>query len=91
MIKINSKNRCKCHPHVVKIWHATALKETFTYDYINILICRYHVPRSFLKSTENVLVLMEEFGGDPLHISVETISLTNLCQPSFISNHYIPS
>ncbi|ESR45334.1 hypothetical protein CICLE_v10000420mg [Citrus x clementina] len=51
----------------------------------------YHVPRSFLKSTENVLVLMEEFGGDPLHISVETISLTNLCQPSFISNHYIPS
>ncbi|KAJ4715231.1 Beta-galactosidase [Melia azedarach] len=46
----------------------------------------YHVPRSFLKISENLLVLVEEFTGDPLQISLNTISVTNLNQP--ISYHY---
>ncbi|TKY60458.1 Beta-galactosidase 16 [Spatholobus suberectus] len=38
----------------------------------------YHVPRSFLKDTENVLVLLEEGGGNPLQISLNTVSSTNI-------------
>ncbi|KAJ0041462.1 hypothetical protein Pint_27447 [Pistacia integerrima] len=48
----------------------------------------YHVPRSFLQTTGNLLVLLEEFQGDPLQISLNTISVTNLHQP--ISNYPIP-
>ncbi|XP_068653688.1 beta-galactosidase 6-like [Aristolochia californica] len=38
----------------------------------------YHVPRSFFKSTGNLLVLFEEVGGDPTKISVEAISRKNI-------------
>ncbi|XP_044470349.1 beta-galactosidase 6-like [Mangifera indica] len=41
----------------------------------------YHVPRSFLQTTGNSLILLEEFQGDPLQISLDTISVTNLHQP----------
>ncbi|KAL9233365.1 hypothetical protein vseg_008379 [Gypsophila vaccaria] len=37
----------------------------------------YHIPRSFLKPSENLLVLLEEIGGDPSRISVDTISTTS--------------
>ncbi|XP_074307939.1 beta-galactosidase 6 isoform X1 [Silene latifolia] len=37
----------------------------------------YHVPRSFLKPTENLVVVLEEIGGDPLGISVDTISISS--------------
>ncbi|XP_076919131.1 beta-galactosidase 8-like [Bidens hawaiensis] len=39
----------------------------------------YHVPRSWLKSTGNVLVLFEEIGGDPTQISFVTQELESLC------------
>ncbi|EYU41564.1 hypothetical protein ABFS82_10G046800 [Erythranthe guttata] len=36
----------------------------------------YHVPRSFLNEEEdNTLVLFEEFGGNPTHISVRTVTV----------------
>ncbi|KAJ1405028.1 Glycoside hydrolase, family 35 [Sesbania bispinosa] len=38
----------------------------------------YHLPRSFLKDTGNVLVFFEEWGGNPLGISLNTVSTTNL-------------
>ncbi|XP_057435634.1 beta-galactosidase 7-like [Lotus japonicus] len=40
----------------------------------------YHVTRSFLKDkANNTLVLVEEGGGNPLHISINTVSaLTDL-------------
>ncbi|CAJ2641457.1 unnamed protein product [Trifolium pratense] len=38
----------------------------------------YHVPRSFLKDSENILVLLEEGGGNPLGISLNTVSVTDL-------------
>ncbi|KAK7318411.1 hypothetical protein RJT34_03111 [Clitoria ternatea] len=40
----------------------------------------YHVPRSFLKETGNVLVLFEEGGANPLRISLNTISTTDVQQ-----------
>ncbi|XP_073315759.1 beta-galactosidase 16-like [Primulina huaijiensis] len=38
---------------------------------------RYHIPRSFLKPTNNQLVLFEEETGNPLGVSVETVSIAN--------------
>lgn len=41
--------------------------------------CSYHVPRSWLKPTDNVLVLFEEIGGDPTKISFATRQMESLC------------
>lgn len=40
---------------------------------------RYHVPRSFLQRGGNTLVLFEEVGGDPTHISFAKRHLGSLC------------
>nr|GME21068.1 beta-galactosidase 8 [Ipomoea batatas] len=42
------------------------------------LIC-YHVPRSWLKSSGNVLVVFEEVGGDPTKLSFATREVGSLC------------
>ncbi|KAG5528973.1 hypothetical protein RHGRI_029586 [Rhododendron griersonianum] len=42
----------------------------------------YHVPRSFLIPSANLLVLFEEVGGDPLHISLDAITISS------VQNHY---
>ncbi|XAR59765.1 Beta-galactosidase [Bertholletia excelsa] len=39
----------------------------------------YHVPRSWLKSSGNSLVLFEEMGGDPTQISFATRQIRSLC------------
>ncbi|KAK6144452.1 hypothetical protein DH2020_021272 [Rehmannia glutinosa] len=39
----------------------------------------YHVPRSWLKPSANVLVLFEEMGGDPTQISFLTRETKNIC------------
>ncbi|XP_052196199.1 beta-galactosidase 3 [Diospyros lotus] len=39
----------------------------------------YHVPRSWLKPTQNLLVLFEELGGDPTRISLVKRSVTGVC------------
>ncbi|KAI7732050.1 hypothetical protein M8C21_022941 [Ambrosia artemisiifolia] len=39
----------------------------------------YHVPRSWIKPSENVLVLFEEMGGDPTQISFATQELESVC------------
>ncbi|KAJ9564907.1 hypothetical protein OSB04_000873 [Centaurea solstitialis] len=39
----------------------------------------YNVPRSFLKSTRNLLVLFEEEYGNPLNISLDTVSINKVC------------
>nr|XP_043634605.1 beta-galactosidase 8 [Erigeron canadensis] len=39
----------------------------------------YHVPRSWLKPSGNVMVLFEEIGGDPTRISFATQELESLC------------
>lgn len=44
-----------------------------------IKIYRYHVPRSWLKPTGNLVVLFEELGGDPTRISLAKRSLATVC------------
>ncbi|KAM5584077.1 beta-galactosidase 8 [Rosa sericea] len=39
----------------------------------------YHVPRSWLKSSGNTLVLFEEVGGDPTQLSFATRQVESLC------------
>ncbi|KAM0860764.1 hypothetical protein ACQ4PT_046326 [Festuca glaucescens] len=39
----------------------------------------YHIPQHFLKPRDNHLVLVEEMGGDPLQITVNTVSITTVC------------
>ncbi|KAJ3707737.1 hypothetical protein LUZ61_011442 [Rhynchospora tenuis] len=49
----------------------------------------YHVPRSFLEPSGNFLVLFEEEGGNPLEITVNTISVTNMQRND--DEHSIPA
>ncbi|XP_062102490.1 beta-galactosidase 3 [Humulus lupulus] len=39
----------------------------------------YHVPRSWLRPTQNLLVLFEELGGDPSRISLVKRSVSSVC------------
>ncbi|KAK1373471.1 Beta-galactosidase [Heracleum sosnowskyi] len=39
----------------------------------------YHVPRSWLKPTQNSLVLFEELGGDPSKIAIVKRSVSSVC------------
>ncbi|XP_057795713.1 beta-galactosidase 16-like isoform X3 [Salvia miltiorrhiza] len=39
----------------------------------------YHIPRSFLKPTNNLLILFEEEAANPLGVSVDTVSVTRVC------------
>ncbi|KAK4352651.1 hypothetical protein RND71_028169 [Anisodus tanguticus] len=39
----------------------------------------YNVPRSFLKPRDNLLVLFEEETGNPLNITLDTLSVTKVC------------
>ncbi|KAK7262332.1 hypothetical protein RJT34_29900 [Clitoria ternatea] len=48
----------------------------------------YHVPRSWLQSDSNTLVLFEESGGDPTKISFATKQIGNVC--SHVSDSHPP-
>lgn len=43
---------------------------------LSVFFCRYHVPRSWLKPTQNLLVVFEELGGDPSKIHLLKRSVT---------------
>ncbi|CAA7405284.1 unnamed protein product [Spirodela intermedia] len=49
----------------------------------------YHIPRSFLEPSGNLLVLFEEETGNPLQVSVDTISVRGIC--GVISEDHPPS
>ena len=52
-------------------------------------LCRYHIPRSFLKPTRNTLVLLEEEENvDPLKITIDRVLITKVC--SHISDSSLP-
>ncbi|KAK2995676.1 hypothetical protein RJ640_006136 [Escallonia rubra] len=42
-------------------------------------LLRYNIPRSFLKPTGNLLVLLDEEYGNPQGISIDIISVTKVC------------
>lgn len=46
---------------------------------MHIFKLRYHVPRTFLKPSDNLLVIQEEEGGNPLGISIDTVSIPKVC------------
>uniref|UniRef100_A0A803Q723 Beta-galactosidase n=1 Tax=Cannabis sativa TaxID=3483 RepID=A0A803Q723_CANSA len=49
----------------------------------------YHIPRAWLKDSNNLLVLFEETGGNPLEISVKTRTTRYIC--GLVSeSHYPP-
>ena len=48
---------------------------------------RYHVPRSWLKESSNLLVLFEETGGNPLEIVVKLYSTGVICGQVSESNY----
>ncbi|URD76280.1 beta-galactosidase [Musa troglodytarum] len=48
----------------------------------------YHVPRSFLKSKDNLMVVFEERGGKPDDIQIMTVKRDNIC--SFVSEFHPP-
>jgi len=54
-----------------------------------ISLYRYHVPRSWLKPSSNLLVLFEETGGNPFKISVKTVTAGILCG-QVSESHYPP-
>ena len=43
-----------------------------THDISSHLHCRYHVPRSWLKPSGNLLVVLEEYGGDLAGVALAT-------------------
>ncbi|KAL0455900.1 UNVERIFIED_CONTAM: Beta-galactosidase [Sesamum latifolium] len=46
----------------------------------------YHVPRSFLHEANNTLVLMEEFGGSPLLVNFQTVTIGKACGSAYEGN-----
>lgn len=50
---------------------------------------RYHIPRSWLQPSNNLLVIFEETGGNPLDISVKLHSTSSICA-KVSESHYPP-
>ncbi|RRT54092.1 hypothetical protein B296_00015914 [Ensete ventricosum] len=48
----------------------------------------YHVPRSYLKSKDNLMVVFEEHRGQPEDIQIVTVKRDNIC--SFVSEFHPP-
>lgn len=50
---------------------------------------RYHIPRSWLQASNNLLVLFEEIGGNPFEISLKSHSTRTICS-QISESHYPP-
>ncbi|KAJ7976028.1 Beta-galactosidase [Quillaja saponaria] len=46
----------------------------------------YHVPRSFLNGDKNILVLFEEFGGNPGNVKFQTVTVGKACANTYEGN-----
>lgn len=84
----DSRCRTDCgEPSQRWLFHHSSLTSIFYLLFILFNMCsfcenliRYHVPRSFLKAgLPNTLVLFEEFGGDPLGINFQTVTVGTTC------------
>jgi hypothetical protein len=53
--------------------------DIIAYIAFHIKCFRYHVPRSWLKPSQNLLVIFEELGGDPSKISLVKRSVSSVC------------
>ncbi|KAK3038359.1 hypothetical protein RJ639_031455 [Escallonia herrerae] len=52
-------------------------------------IGRYHIPRSWLYTSSNLLVICEETGGNPFKISIKSLSTRAICA-QVSETHYPP-
>jgi len=52
-----------------------------------LLVYRYHVPRSWLRASNNLLVILEETGGNPFEISVKVHLSRIICAQVSESNY----
>lgn len=43
----------------------------------------YHVPRSYMKSDTNTVILFEELGGNPVNVSFQTTTLETVCANAY--------
>ncbi|KAJ6412639.1 hypothetical protein OIU84_005645 [Salix udensis] len=57
----------------------TMLSNSNTSSSLCFPVLQYNIPRAFLKPTGNLLVLLEEENGNPLGITVDTVSVTKAC------------
>jgi len=55
----------------------------------DLLVYRYHVPRSWLRASNNLLVILEETGGNPFEISVK-IHLSEIICAQVSESDYPP-
>ncbi|OWM74486.1 hypothetical protein CDL15_Pgr003989 [Punica granatum] len=46
----------------------------------------YHIPRSYLRDDNNLLVLFEEFGGSPLNVKFQTVTPVTICGNTYEGN-----
>lgn len=51
-----------------------------------MLFIRYHIPRSYLQESENLLVVLEEEKADPKNIEILTVNRDTIC--SYITEYY---
>lgn len=83
-----------------KLWEAysAAVRASFVYKKLysitfpcihHVWCFRYHVPRSWLKPSGNVLVLFEQAGGDPTKLSFATREVQSICS-RVSESHPIP-
>lgn len=59
---------------------------------IRVFVCnlffRYHVPRCFLKANNNnVIVIFEEFGGNPWNVKFQTVTVGTACANALEGNY----
>lgn len=52
-------------------------------------ISRYHIPRSWLQASDNLLVIFEETGGNPFDVSIKLRSANIICG-QVSESHYPP-
>lgn len=60
------------------IQYYASLARRFTYKCEDIMF-RYHIPRTWVHTGDNLLVLHEELGGDPSKISLRTKTGQEIC------------
>lgn len=54
------------------------------YTKLCYVLCRYHVPDSFLLDGEdNTLVLFEEQGGNPFEVQIATVTIEKVCAKAY--------
>ncbi|XP_061991633.1 beta-galactosidase 9 isoform X2 [Rosa rugosa] len=49
----------------------------------------YHIPRSWLQASSNLLVIFEEIGGNPFEISINSLAVGTICA-QVSESHYPP-